>query len=102
THRRGEDTAISVDDLPLASHEADAFTQAAHRENLDRLEAALKEMGGRCRELVRWKLEGYSFPEIQKKMGVGSLNTLYTWDFRCRKELLERLGGEWDLREKTK
>ena len=57
-------------------------------------------MGERCRELMRWKLEGYNFPEIQKRMNVSSLNTLYTWDFRCRKELLERLGGEWDLREK--
>jgi RNA polymerase sigma-70 factor (ECF subfamily) len=100
THRRGEDTQISIDDLPLASHDADAFTQASHHENLQRLEEALVELGDRCRELIRWKLEGYSFPEIQKRMGVGSLNTLYTWDFRCRKQLLERLGGEWDLRDR--
>lgn len=99
THRRGEDTQVSVDDLPLASHDADAFTQASHRENLQRLEEALVELGERCRELMRWKLEGYSFPEIQKRMGVGSLNTLYTWDFRCRKQLLERLGGEWDVQD---
>jgi len=100
THRRGEDTQVSVDDLPLASHDEDAFSQASHRENLQRLEQALVELGERCRELMRWKLEGYSFPEIQKRMGVGSLNTLYTWDFRCRKQLLERLGGEWDLQER--
>jgi RNA polymerase sigma-70 factor (ECF subfamily) len=102
THRRGEDTQVSVDDLPLASHDADAFTQASHRENLQRLEEALVELGERCRELMRWKLEGYSFPEIQKRMGVGSLNTLYTWDFRCRKQLLERLGGEWNKDELDK
>jgi RNA polymerase sigma-70 factor (ECF subfamily) len=100
THRRGEDTQVSVDDLPLASHDADAFTQAAHCENLERLEEALIELGERCRELIRWKLEGFTFPEIQKRMGVGSLNTLYTWDFRCRKQLLERLGGEWDSRDR--
>jgi RNA polymerase sigma-70 factor (ECF subfamily) len=100
TLRRGEDTQVSVDDLPLASHDEDAFTQASHRENLQRLEEALVELGERCRELMRWKLEGYSFPEIQKRMGVGSLNTLYTWDFRCRKQLLERLGGEWDPQER--
>ncbi len=99
THRRGEDTQVSVDDLPLASHDADAFTQASHRENLQRLEEALLELGERCRQLMRWKLEGYSFPEIQKRMGVGSLNTLYTWDFRCRKQLLERLGGEWNTED---
>jgi RNA polymerase sigma-70 factor (ECF subfamily) len=100
THRRGEDTQISVDDLPLASQDADAFTQASHHENLQRLEEALVELGERCRELIRWKLEGHTFPEIQKRMGVNSLNTLYTWDFRCRKQLLERLGGEWDLRDR--
>jgi len=100
THRRGEDTQVSVDDLPLRSHEEDAFEQASHRENLDRLEHALGQMGERCRELMRWKLQGYSFPEIAKHMNAGSLNTVYTWDFRCRKELLELLGGEWDLREK--
>lgn len=100
THRRGEDTQVSVDDLPLVSQDPDAFAQTSHHENLQRLEEALLELGERCRELIRWKLEGYSFPEIQKRLGVGSLNTLYTWDFRCRKQLLERLGGEWDPREK--
>jgi RNA polymerase sigma-70 factor (ECF subfamily) len=100
THRRGEDTQVSVDDLPLASQDADAFTQASHHENLQRLEDALVELGERCRELIRWKLEGHTFPEIQKRMGVSSLNTLYTWDFRCRKQLLERLGGDWDLRDR--
>ena len=65
-----------------------AITEA---ERLERLEAALAASGDRCRELFRLKLEGYSFPEIQKQMGVASLNTLYTWDLRCRKQLQERL-----------
>ena len=84
----------------MASHDADAFTQASHHENLRRLEEALLVLGDRCRELIRWKLEGFTFPEIQKRMAVASLNTLYTWDFRCRKQLLEKLGGEWDLRDR--
>jgi RNA polymerase sigma-70 factor (ECF subfamily) len=37
------------------------------------------------------KLEGYSFLEIQKRIGAPTLNTLYTWDFRCRKQILERI-----------
>jgi RNA polymerase sigma-70 factor (ECF subfamily) len=41
------------------------------------------------------KLHGLSFIDIQKQLKVGSLNTLYTWDFRCRKQLLERLGPDW-------
>jgi RNA polymerase sigma-70 factor (ECF subfamily) len=53
-------------------------------------------MGERCRQLFRLKLEGKSFPEIRELLGVKSINTIYTWDFRCRRELLERLGGNWE------
>jgi RNA polymerase sigma-70 factor (ECF subfamily) len=95
TVRRGEHTQVSVDDLPLASAETSPFEAAARREDLDRLEAAMKDLGDRCKEIFRLKLEGNSFPEIQKRMRVESLNTLYTWDFRCRKQLLEKLGGNW-------
>jgi RNA polymerase sigma-70 factor (ECF subfamily) len=95
TVRRGEHTQVSVDDLPLASREADPFELAARQERLEQLEAALKGLGDRCRELFRLKLTGLSFPEIQKRLKVESLNTLYTWDFRCRKQLIEKLtGGE--------
>jgi RNA polymerase sigma-70 factor (ECF subfamily) len=94
--RRGEHTQVSVDDLPLASSEADPLDLAQIHQRAERLQAALAELGERCRELFRLKLEGLSFPEIQKHMDAGSINTLYTWDFRCRKQLLERLGGDWD------
>ena len=99
TVRRGEDRQVSVDDLPLAGREPDPFEQAARRESLERLESALATLGDRCRELFRLKLEGFTFAEIQKRLGVGALNTLYTWDFRCRKQLLARLGGEWEKPE---
>ncbi len=89
--RRGETSAVSVDDLPLAGSEPDPFEQTERRQKLDNLEAALKQLGDRCRELFRLKLEGHSFPEIQKRLKVESLNTLYTWDFRCRKQLAEKL-----------
>jgi RNA polymerase sigma-70 factor (ECF subfamily) len=94
--RRGEQAQISVDDLPLAGGGPDPFEQAARRERLDRLAAALKEMGDRCREIFRLKLHGLSFVDIQKQLKAGSLNTLYTWDFRCRKQLRERLGPDWE------
>lgn len=100
TVRRGEHTQVSVDDLPLASGEAGPFEQAARQQNVERLEQALGTLGDRCKEIFRMKLEGMSFPEIQKRLGVGSLNTLYTWDFRCRKQLLERLGGSWEAPDK--
>jgi RNA polymerase sigma-70 factor, ECF subfamily len=93
--RRGEDTQVSVDSLPLSGSDPDPYQQAERRQRLERLEAALLQLGERCRELLRLKLEGYTFPEIRKRLGVESMNTLYTWDFRCRKQLLERLGG-WE------
>ena len=98
--RRGEDHQVSVDDLPLRAESPDPFEQASHRENLARLETALAGLGERCRTLLRLKLQGYSFAEIQKEMGAASLNTIYTWDFRCRKQLLERMGGAWTGPEK--
>ena len=29
-------------------------------------------------------------------MGVPAINTVYTWDHRCRKNLLELMGGDWE------
>ena len=94
--RRGEYTQTSVDDLPLASGDPDPFEQTERRERVERLEAALRELGDRCRELFRLKLAGLKFAEIQERMGADSVNTVYTWDFRCRKQLLEKLGGGWE------
>jgi RNA polymerase sigma-70 factor (ECF subfamily) len=53
-------------------------------------------MGERCRKLFALKLEGKSYTEIQAILGVGSINTVYTWDFRCRKHLMELMGGSWE------
>jgi RNA polymerase sigma-70 factor, ECF subfamily len=91
--RRGENTSVSVDDLPLAGSLPNPLEQTERRQRLDNLEAALKQLGERCRELFRLKLEGHSFAEIQKRLKVESLNTLYTWDFRCRKQLAEKLNA---------
>ncbi len=94
-HRRGENTQVSIDDLPLADPGLSPSDAVEKQEMLERLTKALSQVGGRCRELIRLKLEGKSFGEIQKILGAASLNTIYTWDFRCRKQLLERLGGSW-------
>jgi RNA polymerase sigma-70 factor, ECF subfamily len=94
--RRGEPSQISVEDLPLADSSPDAETLANRREMAERLSASLLQMDGRCREIFRMKLEGLSFPEIQKRLGVKSINTVYTWESRCRKRLLELMGGHWE------
>jgi RNA polymerase sigma-70 factor (ECF subfamily) len=100
--RRGEDRQVPAAELPLADPGSDPFERAALHQRLKRIEAVLAGMDERCRELFRLKLEGYTFPEIQQRLGVQTLNTLYTWDFRCRKQILARLGGDWESPEERK
>jgi len=94
--RRGEYNQESVDDLPLADPGDNPMIQLDQKQRVDRLMAAIAQLGERCRELFKWKLEGNSFPEIQKLMGQPSINTIYTWDLRCRKQLLSLMGGSWE------
>lgn len=94
--RRGEYNQESVDELPLANPGDDPATQLDQKQRVDRLLAAVAQLGERCRDLFRWKLEGNSFPEIQRLMQQPSINTIYTWDLRCRKQLLSLMGGTWE------
>lgn len=94
--RRGEYNQESVDDLSLATPDASPETQLDQRQRVERLMAALAQLGVRCRKLFRWKLEGKSFPQIQTLMGQASINTIYTWDLRCRKQLMALMGGSWE------
>jgi len=94
--RRGEYNQESVGDIPLAYPGDDPVTQLDQKQRVDRLLAAITQLGERCRELFKWKLEGKSFPEIQKLMNQTSINTIYTWDLRCRKQLLASMNGSWD------
>jgi RNA polymerase sigma-70 factor (ECF subfamily) len=63
---------------------------------LDRMQAAVAQLGERCRALFRLKLQGKTFSEIQQIMGAASINTVYTWDSRCRKNLVDLMGGAWE------
>ena len=94
--RRGEYSQVSITDIQLPDLDANPADAAERREMLDRLTQAVARLGERCRELIRLKLQGKSFPEIQKIMGAGAINTVYTWDHRCRKHLLELMGGDWE------
>jgi RNA polymerase sigma-70 factor (ECF subfamily) len=95
-YRHGESTQVSVDEMPLPDPHPDASAQLERREMVERLELALTQLSERCRELMRLKLQGRTFAEIQQILKVDSINTIYTWDFRCRKQLLEKLGGSWE------
>src|SRR5437660_7294398 len=96
-HRRGEYTQVPVDEIQLAADGADPLATAQQREMRERLIAAISKMEDRCRKLFALKLDGKSFAEIQAAMGASSINTIYTWDFRCRKHLLELMGGAWEV-----
>jgi RNA polymerase sigma-70 factor (ECF subfamily) len=96
--RRGEFTAVPVDQYPLADGHPDQHALLERAQLEQRLHAALSKLDGRCREIFRLKLEGRSFGEIQTVLGAGTLNTVYTWDLRCRKRLLELMGGSWEKR----
>ena len=94
--RRGEFDAVDVDEFPPPSDAPDPAAVLERKELLARLMGGIGRMGERCRELFRLKLQGRSFPEIQGLLGAASLNTVYTWDHRCRKQLLDSLGGRWE------
>jgi RNA polymerase sigma-70 factor (ECF subfamily) len=94
--RHGDRSAVSVEDFPLADRAPGPAELLARKELLSRLKQALATLGDRCRHLFRMKLDGLTFPQIQQALSVKSINTVYTWDSRCRKQLLERLGGSWE------
>ncbi len=96
TLRRGEYNQESVDDHPLVDPGDDPAMQAEQKERVTQLIAALQQLGERCQKLFRLKLEGHTFPEIMQILGEHSINTIYTWDSRCRKQLLTLMGGKWE------
>ena len=94
--RRGEYTQVSITDIPLPDLDANPADFVERKEMLERLNKAMWQLGERCRDLMRLKLQGKTFPEIQQILGASALNTVYTWDHRCRKHLLELMGGDWE------
>ena len=92
--RRGEYTQVSITDIPLPDLDANPADYVERKQMLERLaRRCIAQLGDRCRELIRLKLQGKTFPEIQKIMGAAAINTVYTWDHRCRKNLLDLMGG---------
>ena len=94
--RRGEYTQVSVEDIHLPDPGDGPGAQLERRQMSERLTAAIAQLDGKCRDLFRMKLEGKTFAEIQTLMEAASINTIYTWDARCRKRLLELMGGSWE------
>jgi RNA polymerase sigma-70 factor (ECF subfamily) len=91
--RHGEYGQLSVEEIQTADGHTDALTAMEEREMRERLLQAIAGLGERCRKLLAMKLEGKSFAAIQAAFGAGSINTIYTWDFRCRQSLMESLSA---------
>jgi RNA polymerase sigma-70 factor, ECF subfamily len=100
SQRHGEYTQVSVADIQLPDPQADPATLVERKLMLERLTQSVAQLGERCRELLRLKLQGRNFGEIQKRMGAQSINTVYTWDHRCRQQLIELMGGSWETDKK--
>jgi RNA polymerase sigma-70 factor (ECF subfamily) len=94
--RRGEYRSVSITDIPLPDLGPDPAESLERKEMLERLERAIRQLPERCRQLLRLKLEGRTFAEIQRILGAEAINTVYTWDHRCRRNLLELMGGDWE------
>jgi RNA polymerase sigma-70 factor (ECF subfamily) len=89
--RHGEFTQVATDEIQMPDGRTDALTAMEQREARERLVLAVSRLGERCRKLLGLKLEGKSFAEIQAILGASSINTIYTWDFRCRQQLVENM-----------
>jgi RNA polymerase sigma factor (sigma-70 family) len=83
---------------PLANvasgDDPDAETIARDRQRVRLLAEAVTQLSGRCRDLLRRKLEGHSFVEIAARLG-RPVNTIYSWDRRCHQRLRKLLGAQW-------
>jgi RNA polymerase sigma-70 factor, ECF subfamily len=96
TARRGEYDRVSITDVPLPDPDASPADYVERKMMVERLARVLPQLGERCREMIRLKLQGRTFAEIQKALGAATISTIYTWDHRCRKHLLELMGGDWE------
>jgi RNA polymerase sigma factor (sigma-70 family) len=86
SHRRGEVEAVDAAEANLEDNRPDPEELADRQLLVARLRAAVAALSGRCRELVRLKLEERTFPEIAEIMKA-KLNTVYSWDHRCTERL---------------
>jgi RNA polymerase sigma-70 factor (ECF subfamily) len=84
------------DGSPLdAPSDAPGPEELAHlRERRAMVVEAVAQLGGKCREILRRKLEGASVVEIAAAFG-RPVNTVYSWDHRCHERLKSVLAERW-------
>ncbi len=93
-YRTGKIDTVDVESANIEDYSPNPEQEARFRQLQSRIMQAVEELGGRCRQLFLLKLDGYSFTEIKVKMGANSIDTVYTWDLRCKKDLNKLLARE--------
>jgi RNA polymerase sigma factor (sigma-70 family) len=88
----GDDVPDPLDAAPSGAPDPEAV--ALTRQRLSLLVEAAARLDGRCREILRRKLQGASFVEIASELG-RPVNTIYSWDHRCHQRLKALLGERW-------
>src|ERR1044072_287802 len=74
--------------------DADIHRELERPQVADHILRAIVRLGEKCRSLLKLKLlEEKGSADIQRILGVNSINTIYTWERRCFKQLIEILGG---------
>lgn len=77
-----------------AADQTDIHREVERRQVMDRILPAMLQLGEKCRHLLQLKLFGEKgSAEIQKLLGVNSINTVYTWESRCFKQLMAIVRG---------
>lgn len=97
-NRRGEDRAADAGAVQLPAPGLDPEQAAVAAESRAALLRAFASLGERCRELLRLKLAGHGFEHIRRHFGAASINTVYTWDLRCRNQLKQSLRHIWGIK----
>lgn len=90
--RGGRPGDVPPEDVQLPDPAPDPETSARYQQLRKSLMEAIEKLGGRCREIFQLKLLGYNFIEIKDRMGANSIDTIYVWDFRCRRDLKKLTG----------
>jgi RNA polymerase sigma factor (sigma-70 family) len=88
--RRGEHLAVDAAEASLPDVGRGPEEAAEIQQLTEQLRAAIRKLSGRCRELMRLKLEERTFPEIAEILRA-KLGTVYSWDHRCLQNLREQL-----------
>jgi RNA polymerase sigma-70 factor (ECF subfamily) len=88
--RRGENRTANLEEIHAVSGD-DPEKDAIREQQARCLARGIAMLSERCQRIFALKLAGQSFREIQHQMGAKSVNTVYTWDFRCRQRLREVL-----------